>query len=105
MKVIKEPVPISWNIEKECVANINRDEIGCGAVLEVDYTDIYEKTQQRFRSTGDWGEGCTETITIYAFKCPCCEAENEIKFNEIPDKIRKIIEKREKEKRIELKKK
>lgn len=105
MKVIKDPVPVSWSIEKTCVANINRDEIGCEAVLEVDYTDIYEKTEQRFRSTGDWGEGYIETVRIFAFKCPCCGAESEIKFSEIPDKIRKIIEKREKEKGMELKKK
>ena len=103
MKVIKEPVPISWSIEKVCNANINRNEIGWEAVLEVDYTDIYEKAQQRFRSTGDWGEGYTETFKIFAFKCPCCGAESEIKHSEIPSKIRKIIENKEKEKRLEKK--
>lgn len=104
MKVIKEPEPVKWSIQKTCVADINREEIGCEAVLEVDYTDIYEKTKQNFRSTGDWGEGYTETVKIYTFKCPCCGAENEVKFSEIPDKIRKIIEKREKEKQLEKKK-
>ncbi len=104
MKVIKDPVPISWSIEKTCKAGINREEIGCEAVLEVDYTDIYEKAQQRFVSTGDWGDGHTETFIIYAFKCPCCGAENQISYNDIPDRIKKVIEKKEKEKRMELKK-
>ncbi len=103
MKVIKDPVPISWSIEKMCKADLNRDEIGCEAILEVDYTDIYLKTQQRFRSTGD-GEGYTETFRIFAFKCPCCGSESEVKCSEIPDKIKKVIEKKEKDKKMELKK-
>lgn len=104
MRIIKDPVPVSWSIEKTCVAGINSEEIGCEAVLEVSYTDIYEKYQRRWKSTGDWGEGYNETIKSYVFKCPCCGAENEIKYHEIPEKIKKIIAKAEKEKTKELKK-
>lgn len=99
MKVLREPVPIAWSIEKECIADINYGDVGCEALLEVDISDIYTKPKPLSGWDDLEGTSYTYYSQIFAFKCPCCGKETAIKDNEIPIKIRKIITNREKEKK------
>ena len=88
MKVLSDPVPVSWNIEKVCDANDIYGVIGCGATLEVDYTDIYTKEYEK----GYWSSSDQEFVHYMAHE-------------EIPEKIRIIILNREKEKKLERRRK
>lgn len=103
MKVIKEPVPVAWSIEQSCVDTYSK--LGCGAVLEVDYNDIYVKKYDK----SYWSESDQEFVNYIAdsfwFKCPCCGKENSLNEDEIPMKIRQIILNKEKEKQLQYKKK
>lgn len=97
MKIISDPIPIKWNIQKTCNADDIYGVIGCGAGLEVDYTDIYIKKYEK----GYWSSADQEFVhymaNSYWFKCPCCGKENSIEEDEIPVKIRQIIVNSEKE--------
>ncbi len=99
MKIIKEPVPVSWSIEKECIADVSTGDYGCGAVLEVDMSDIYPKMKMQYGYDERDGESYRYQVQIFVFRCPCCGKETSIKDNDIPDKIRKIIVNKEKEKK------
>lgn len=104
MKVIKEPVPVSWNIQKVCDDINISGEVGCGATLEIEYKDIYTKKYDK----GYWSEADQEFVHYKAysfwFKCPCCGKENSIPDREIPGKIQQLILTMEKESK-KLKKK
>lgn len=105
MRVISDPVPVKWNIEKTCDANDIYGVIGCGARLEVDYKDIYTKDYEK----GYWSASDEEFVHYTAhsfwFKCPCCGKENFISDKEIPEKIRIMILNAEKEKKLERRRK
>ena len=105
MKVISNPILVSWNIHKKCDDNDIYGVIGCGATLEVDYTDIYTKKYEK----GYWSSSDQEFVSYMAhsfwFKCPCCGKENSIGEEEIPEKIIIIILNSEKEKSKKTKKK
>lgn len=105
MRVLSDPIPVKWSIEKACDANDIYGVIGCGATLEVDYTDIYTKEYEK----GYWSSSDQEFVHYMAhsflFKCPCCGKENTISDEEIPEKIRVIILNREKEKKLERRRK
>lgn len=104
MKVLSGPVPVSWNIEKTCDADEIYGVIGCGATLEVDYTDIFTEEYEK----GYWSSSDQEFVHYMAhsfwFKCPCCGKENFIDDKEIPEKIRIMILNSEKEKKLEKRK-
>lgn len=104
MKVLSGPVPVSWNIKKTCDANDIYGVIGCGATLEVDYTDIFTREYEK----GYWSSSDQEFVHYMAhsfwFKCPCCGKENFIDDKEIPEKIRIMILNSEKEKKLEKRK-
>lgn len=99
MKVIKEPVPVAWSIEQTCVDTYS--ELGCGALLEVDYNDVYIKKHEK----GYWSSSDQEfvhyMVNSYWFKCPCCGKENSLNEYEIPERIRQIILNKEKEKELQ----
>lgn len=89
MKVIKDPIKITWTIQQECLDNYS--ELGCGAVLEVSLEDIYLNFKQKsYSNSGD--EYLHYYIDeSYAFKCPCCGKENLINKNDIPERMRKLL--------------
>ena len=101
MKVLSDPIPVKWNIQKLCNADDIYGVIGCAATLEVDFTDIYTKEYEK----GYWSSSDQEFVHYMAhsfwFKCPCCGKENEISAEEIPEKIRIIILNSEKAKKVE----
>lgn len=90
MKIVKQPVPISWSIQQSCVDTYSK--LGCGAVLEVSLDDIYLNYKQNRYSSSDedryWHYYISET---YAFKCPCCGKENLIDSKSIPERIRTYL--------------
>lgn len=93
MKVIKEPVPFEWSIEKECVDDY--DVVGCNALLEVDISDIYLSYQQGSYWSCSDQEYCSYTERVYKFKCPCCGKENRIDSDSIPDRAKLILANRD----------
>lgn len=90
MKVLKEPTLLSWEIEKEC--SINKYlKTGCGALLEIETSDIYLTSYQDYCRSEDLGVRLYYDVPIFAFKCPCCGAETPIADKEIPAKVRESI--------------